>query len=318
MNDLLNAFLNAYWLRPESAMWRTVDVQSMRNFEMKSPSLDLGCGDGTFSFLRAGGFFDESYDVFTVGNLDSFFKNVDVYDYCDNRQIILKKEANYKIDVGLDHKKALQKKASKLNFYKKFVTADANKGLPFESNVFQSIFSNIIYWLDDPEYIFGEIYRVLKPGGQCCVMLPSMQYIESSFYYKYCVQQQHEELDFLKYIDRGRVAENLKIVKNREEWENIIQNSGLKIKECIPHLSKTLIQIWDIGLRPMFPLLMKMVNEIDKKKLAEIKREWVLFFNQIITPIIVNEDKLTQGEEYCFYCYILQKMNDDKWVGKVE
>jgi hypothetical protein len=55
MNKTLNKFLNAYWLRPESALWRTCDVESMKGFEFKAPSLDLGCGDGTFSFLRAGG-----------------------------------------------------------------------------------------------------------------------------------------------------------------------------------------------------------------------------------------------------------------------
>ena len=30
-------------------------MESMKGFEFKAPSLDLGCGDGTFSFLRAGG-----------------------------------------------------------------------------------------------------------------------------------------------------------------------------------------------------------------------------------------------------------------------
>lgn len=307
MSNILYEFLNAYWLRPESAMWRTVDVESMKNFQMRSPSLDLGCGDGTFSFLRAGGSFDESYDVFTVGNLDSFFENIDVYDYYDSRKINIKREARYKIDVGLDHKETLQAKASKLNLYKEFVTADANKGLPFESNSFLSVFSNIIYWLDDPVYVFSEIYRVLKPGGQCCVMLPSTQYLESSFFYKYCIEQKREELDFLKLIDRGRVSENLKIVKDQREWEAIICDAGFEIKECVPHLSKTLIQIWDIGLRPLFPFLMKMVNEIDKDKMIEIKKEWVSFFSQIITPIISNENKLTQNQEYCFFCYILEK-----------
>jgi len=75
MNKTLNKFLNAYWLRPESALWRTCDVESMKGFEFKAPSLDLGCGDGTFSFLRAGGQFDDTYDVFMdVDNLETFFQ----------------------------------------------------------------------------------------------------------------------------------------------------------------------------------------------------------------------------------------------------
>nr|WP_296440540.1 hypothetical protein [uncultured Acetatifactor sp.] len=50
-------------------------MESMKGFELKAPSLDLGCGDGTFSFLRAGGQFDDTYDVFMdVDNLDAFFQ----------------------------------------------------------------------------------------------------------------------------------------------------------------------------------------------------------------------------------------------------
>lgn len=53
---ILRQFLNAYWLRPETALWRTLDVKSMRDFRFESPSLDLGCGDGTFAFLALGGY----------------------------------------------------------------------------------------------------------------------------------------------------------------------------------------------------------------------------------------------------------------------
>lgn len=78
---ILTNFLNAYWLRPETALWRTLDVVAMRDFKFASPSLDMGAGDGTFSFLRAGGEFDNRFDVFLdVDNLDSYFDNVDVYD----------------------------------------------------------------------------------------------------------------------------------------------------------------------------------------------------------------------------------------------
>jgi hypothetical protein len=56
--------LNAFWLRPETAMWREVDIRAMASFEFRSPSLDLGCGDGLFSFIRAGGHFGVGFDAF--------------------------------------------------------------------------------------------------------------------------------------------------------------------------------------------------------------------------------------------------------------
>lgn len=309
MKEVLNRFLNAYWLRPEVALWRTCDVEAMRNFIFKSPSLDLGCGDGTFSFLRAKGEFDDTYDVFMdVDNLKDFFANVDVYDSFQNvEKVSIKKQAEYKIDIGLDHKSNLLEKARKKDLYQALVVADANKGLPFEDESFESIFSNIVYWLNNPIKIFTEIHRVLRKDGICCIMLPGYNYLEASFYYTHYIKKgQPEECKFLELIDRGRISENLKIVKTYDEWKDIIERAGLEIIECVPHLSKSLIQMWDIGLRPIFPLLKKMTMHLDKKVSMEIKKEWVELFQKIGEPIIDNE-QLKRRDEFCFYCLILSK-----------
>ena len=282
----------------------------MKEFVFQSPSLDLGCGDGTFSFLRANGEFDELYDVFMdVDNLDKFYENCDVYDSFHNiTDIKIKKYADYKIDVGLDHKQNLMNKAEKLSLYNEFILANANEKLPFADESFASIFSNIIYWLDDPENTFKEIYRILKRGGKCCVMLPNVTFLESSFYYRFCKLGKIKEFEFLRLIDRGRVDGNIKVVKTYDEWKGIIGNSGLKIEACVPHLSKTLIQIWDIGLRPIFPMLKKMTEQLDDETLLNIKSEWVDLFQKIGQPIIENEKMLSQGEEFCFFCFILSKV----------
>lgn len=58
----------------------------------------------------------------------------------------------------------------------------------------------------------------------------------------------------------------------------MIEVAGLEIVECVPHLSKTLIQIWDIGLRPIFPMLKKMTMKLEEEFLLEIKKEWIDLF----------------------------------------
>lgn len=139
------------------------------------------------------------------------------------------------------------------------------------------------------------------------MMLPNITFLESSFYYTFCKRNKIKELEFLRLIDRGRIEGNIKVVKSYDEWKRIINNSGLTIDDCIPHLSKTLIQIWDIGLRPIFPMLKKMTIHLDDKTLLDIKTEWVDFFQKIGRPIIENEKILNQGEEFCFFCFILRK-----------
>ncbi len=209
--------------------------------------------------------------------------------------------------MGLDHKINLINKARRLNFYNNFKEFDANKILPFKDNSFQSVFSNIIYWLDSPDQVFKEIFRILKKDGICCVMLPNITYLEGSFYYTLYEKSKRKEFEFLKLIDRGRISDNLKIVNTYSGWKEIIEGAGFEIEECIPHLSKTLIQIWDIGLRPLFPLLKEMTTNIKKDVLLEIKREWVDLFLSLCYPIIENEKLLTQNKEFCFFCFLLRK-----------
>jgi len=52
ISKVLWNFLNLYWIRPETAIWRTLDVLQMRNLNFKKPVLDASCGDGSFTFTH--------------------------------------------------------------------------------------------------------------------------------------------------------------------------------------------------------------------------------------------------------------------------
>lgn len=312
MKDILKELLNVYWLRPETALWRAIDIEVMKGFEIKGNSLDLGCGDGILSFIRAGGGFDISFDDYqSVGNIDKFFENVDIHDtFREGYSPKISKQPNYMFTKALDHKENLLLKAKELNFYNDFITHDANMKLPFTDNTFDSIFSNIVYWLDNPQTSINEISRILKKGGRASLMLPNNTMPEFSFYNQCYIKTNNSDFEFLKYLDRGRYSSNIKIAKTFNDWQKIIDESGLKIVEHKTHLSKTVMQMWDIGLRPLFPVLIKMVSAIeDKNKLIEIKQEWIEIFLKFLEPIIELEmqNKLTQNEEKAFHYFVLEK-----------
>ena len=272
MSNMLKELLNVYWLRPETALWRAIDIEIMKNFEVKGKSLDLGCGDGILSFIRAGGEFDVTFDDYqSIGKLDKYFENEDIHDmFIEGYSPPIKQKPNYIFSTALDHKKNLLLKSKELGFYNDFVQHDANKTLPFKENTFDSIFSNILYWLDDPQHSLMEVSRILKPGGRVALMLPNTTMPEFSFYNQLHVKNKDKDYEFLKFLDRGRYSSNIKIAKSYGEWKSLISKSGLNIVEHKTHLSKTVMQIWDIGLRPLFPVLSKLVNAVDdKNKLLE-------------------------------------------------
>lgn len=307
----LDQLLNVFWLRPETALWREIDIRAMEGFEFEGKSLDFGCGDGIFSFIRAAGEFEEKFDAYqSVSNLDKFFENIDVHDSSEKfvAPVVIKKPSS-QISIGFDQKENLLKKASALGLYGDLVCGDGNKKLPFEDNEFNSIFSNIVYWLDHPERVIEELARILAPGGKICLMLPNITLPQFSFYGKLFGQEKNQKWAFLEKLDRGRFSSNIKHARSSSDWEEMFKQASLSIHTHRRHLSGNTIKIWDIGLRPLFPVLLKMKNAINQEELVAIKVEWNQILKQFILPLSEMDCESEDKAEYGFHCYVLEKTN---------
>jgi len=309
MTTTFDELLNAYWLRPETALWRELDIRAMKSFDFNSHSLDIGCGDGIFSFIRAGGRFGPTFDAFrAMTGLDKFFDNVDVFDaFNDQVTPVIVGLPEYHVDCGFDHKENLLRKAGQLGLYSSLKRGDANQRLPFPNENFDSIFSNIVYWLDDPQEALMEISRILRSSGRVCLMLPNKTFPEFSFYNRLYVKTGDPKWAFLEKLDRGRFSGNVRRARSRSAWEAMFKVAGLRLVEHKSHLSKTIVQLWDIGLRPIFPVLHRMVDAISPESLLDIKREWIATMRQFLEPLLDTDAGMHQGEEPAFHCYILEK-----------
>lgn len=304
MSKYLPNLLEYFWLRPETAVWRALDYSALSEVELRSPSLDLGCGDGAFSFMRAGGRYKLHYDFSSqTSGLDKFFCNKDIYNHFDARGVrdVVATPPAYKIEVGFDHKRALLNKAELTGLYGQTVLGDANETLPFESGSFATVYSNILYWLENYPYTLQEIARVLKPNGRCIIQVPSQQFRSFSFYQNLFVQTGEPKWEWLKLLDRGR-SENIKNCKSQEQWSSEFAKAGLQTERCVAYLSGLVIQAWDIGLRPISPILTEMANALDTEKRMEIKKKWVANLLPMLTPLCDYT-----SEENGFYLFILRK-----------
>lgn len=287
VRGILRKLLNVYWLRPETALWRAIDLIQLSHYKFTKPMLDLGCGDGIFSFIAMGGEFGLGFDMFrAVKESKDFFKGDDIYDYyvegLIKRDIVT--PPLQKIDIGLDLKENLIKKASELNLYESLVQHDANHPLPFAGGQFSTIFSNIVCWVENVEGLLRELGRVVADDGQILLMLPDdslKKYYVYNYYLKY-------GWEWIRKIDRGRysLAERS---HTYDGWNELFSKCGLKIKSHRTHLSKTVIQLWDIGLRPISPLLIKMANSLTEETRAAIKAEWIETVTDLIEPLCTTE-----------------------------
>ena len=308
---MLENLLNAYWLRPETAMWRAADILTMKsmNIKLKKKSLDFGCGDGIFTYIYNGGRLNKNFDIYkNVTKLNKFYKNFDIYNHynhLNSTKISHKIKKNFNI-VGLDHKKNLLKKAKDLNFYDNLIKADGNKKLPFADSQFDTIFSNIVYWLNDVGGVLMELKRILKKNGNIILMLPDIKFLDSSFYYNYQIKNKIKNYEFLSLIDRGRISNNVKQAKSLSEWKSLFSEAGLSIVKYKMHLSSLTLKIWDIGLRPIFPELVKLFNKTNKKNRIEFKKGLISTAKKYIYPLLQLENDAPNFQKG-FYCFVLSK-----------
>jgi SAM-dependent methyltransferase len=305
----LREFMNVFWLRPETAIWRACDCLALDGIEFRGPIADVGCGDGLFSFTRAGGRLESGYDMFSqVGALDAFFDKVDIYDHFQDGQtapIVVQKPA-YTIDVGVDHKAALLRKAFSLGLYQQVREADANKALPLEDATYRTIFSNILYWLDEYPTTLKEMHRALADDGQVVLHLPNSSLRDYSFYQRLHVKTGDPKWAWLHLIDRGR-SDNIRQCKSFEDWREVFATAGFKVAHHRQYLSKLLLEAWDIGLRPISPFLIEMANGLPPERRAEIKEKWIAELLPMLEPFCALETPDDAENPPGFHMFVLEK-----------
>ena len=71
------------------------------------------------------------------------------------------------------------------------------------------------------------------------------------------------------------------------DWERLLKNAGFKVdyvESVFP--TENLIDIWNIGFRPISHLLIQMSEELPVQRRAEIKAEWIEIFFEIMLPLV--------------------------------
>ncbi|MCC7291150.1 MAG: methyltransferase domain-containing protein [Phycisphaerales bacterium] len=301
---LLRRFLTAYWLRPENAFWMTLRSLSLSTVEWRGPSIDVSCGDGLFSFLHAGGELDPAFDVFaSVGSLDRVtHEHADMFDFAGLQYAppVTRRPARG-IDVGTDLKDAMLAKASALGFYGRLIRHDSNERLPLPDASFETVYCNSAYWVEQIDGFLAELARIAAPSGRVIlhVKLDSMR--------RYTLEPWRAALgeNFLRIIGRGRF-ECWKSLASRLQWERRFQSAGLRIADARAFATPTHSRLWDVGLRPIAPLLTRMAGALTPQTRAAIKRDWVDLFCELLDPMTrVGFDLSETADEPAEMQYVL-------------
>lgn len=276
----LRRFLQAYWLRPENALWMALRSEALDDCVWTGPSADISCGDGVFSFLNAGGSLDPAFDVFQSASTAHPSPRADMFDYvADHYRPPIIQSPDFRITTGTDHKPALLTKAARLGFYHETVESDNESPLPFADQQFQTIYCNSAYWVRDIDGFLGELRRICAPGGTVILQ------VKLRALFDYTLRGFRGLLGerFLDIIDRGR-AGSWPTVADETQWEGRFERAAFSVIQKKPIASATHAHIWDVGLRPVAPMLVRMTAALTPQTRASIKNDWVDLMCDLLLP----------------------------------
>ena len=308
--EILKEAISLWWLRPENGL-------ALASYTIHGNSLipkvdevcaDYACGDGVNTFFKCGGRFQNDFDLFNGGiDLSSHKKivseKIDVFDHFDSDydpRISLKPETKYR--YGTDHKKNLLDKANLLHFYEELIHANLNDNTDIPQESLDLAYCNSLYWVANHENALSWIAEKVKNDGRIIldVMTKNKYLLDYNKLFP-AVDSQWAEL-----LNRGRM-ENNPGLKLPQEWEKLFKKMNLNIVDRREIFPSSLMKIWNVGLRPIFPMLQKMERCLNSENRAEIKDEWVATFTDLLLPILEQPREFSKDLTEYRIQYTLEK-----------
>lgn len=288
--EILESALGLWWLRPENGL--ALASYCLAGSDLRPApgevAADFACGDGVNTFFKCGGRFEPEFDLFggavhPATSREIVSQGIDVFAHVaeDYRPLVRSRPAvGYR--WGTDHKPALLAKARALDFYADLLEADLRTPAPIPEESLDLAYCNSLYWVADVGAAFGHIVDKLRPGGRLVVDVMTDRRSALSF----------DRLlpgmpaAWRDLMNRGRQHNNPGIL-SRTGWEALFEADGrVEIAECHDIFPTAIAQIWNVGLRPLFPVLNRMAGAIAAERRADIKREWVETFADLFEPVL--------------------------------
>jgi len=276
--NYLEEYLKAYWLRPVTALVRTLEALELGLHQYPaSGAIEFACGDGVNSFIAKGGKVPWEFDVFKSMSLpsaaDFFNGKLDVYDEVDDELYRgIKFDRNVLWEAGLDAKQALLDKARVLNAHQQLICHDLNNPLDIADGTYSFAFSNSLYWIKERKQIIDEIYRVLRDRSIAKLVIVNETFLDGMAWTKL------RPFPFANLLDMGRHS-HYKSMLSKDVWEKEFEASGFAIKKITPMFSDSLVHMIELhDLREISPLTSAMAKSLPVKEMLNIKRHWVEYF----------------------------------------
>lgn len=302
VSSLIRRYFQLYWLKPFDAVNDAANAWALLQFEWDAPILEVGGGDGVFSFVMHGGEFALTNDRYSQADPT---RPSDIYDvYYKDRPLTTKRRPYLHYRVGVDLKLSHLYKSSETGLYISLVSSRP-EALPLRAGLFKTVFLYTFHGLTDYRRSLEEIRRVVRPDGSLLIITfnrtvsgyfvcyPLYRYFESRGW--------KEPSSYFKRLDAGRYDEISGFGHTLDEWEKLFGETGFRLTDVYNQVAPLAWKVYDFQTRPFLKLLIRwnwLLEQLHLKTV--IKAAWIyalLPFLLIFYAAFARPKKISIGRE---------------------
>lgn len=270
-------YLNIYFLKPFDAVNDTITSDLLLKLKWHKDYIEIGSGDGMFSYIMHGNSFPIWFDRYLNVNL----KSKNIFKTKNKAHLKFPKliQRNFKIapklsiDARPHHVELIKKiKFSKSAKYSKYENIDILK------NSQSLVFFYTPHGLKSYSVAFKKATKCLKKNGKLLVLLFLDNVNENFIFYKLQKKSNGKFKTFFKNMDNGRYSETNKISKKFNFWSKLFDKNKLIISNYYTGLSPIAWKIYDIQTRPILKELIIFFSFFPIVIRTTLKILWMLFF----------------------------------------
>jgi len=296
-------YLNIYYLKPFDSVNDVITSDLLLKFKWTNKYLELGSGDGMFSFIMHGNSFPlwfDRYQNISLLNKNIFKSNFKNFPKLKKNYLIRPKHS---IDARKHHIISVNKigysQSSEISNYENFKYKKKSEDL---------IFFYTPHGLKNYEKSLKNIVPILKKRGRIILLLNLDNVLKNFICYK-LGNSGNTLKNFFRRLDNGRYNETKKVSKSFDQWMKLFKKNNLKVKNFYTGLSSFTWVINDIQTRPLLKILIRFFNIFPTSIRTVLKVIWMLFFYPIVVATYLFGSKISQNKrtDNCYVAFELIK-----------
>lgn len=304
---LLWKYLSIYFLKPFDAVNDTLTAMLLKRLNWNGKVVEIGAGDGEFSYIMHGGKFPLWYDRFLQVDISrkDIFSAYESVNFSDNLPI----PAHPHYAISIDERFFHTKKIKHIGFAKLPLCANYEY-LPIRSNTVETVFYYIPHGLKDHKKAIIEVRRILVDGGNLLILLYNISFKDYFLCYRLWKKMEIKWLkSFFLSLDNGRFEELTSLAKTLDEWKHFFKDNGFELEKTYCGLTRIAWAFYDIQTRPFLRPLIFFFNSLPLPIRTFFKFMWIALWYPIIVIfyILFSNDILKTDPQNCYLAFQFKK-----------